>query len=306
MSGAVGDKTLDMAKAVLTAKPASKYDDVLESCYHFPEMYIRAVESARSDWIIYYEPRRPSEDRSSTGGRSAYFATARIVSIEKDPKRDSYFYAYVSDYLEFNHAVPFRKGNYYYEAQLQRDDGKTNKGAFGRAVRNITDQEYDNILESGFDDLLADTRQQYSIHESLEALEIFKRPLIKQIVTRPFRDAMFSKQVKKAYNETCAVTGIKIINGGNRSEVQAAHIWPVHQNGPDSVRNGIALSSTMHWMFDRGLISIEDNYSVLIANDRVPDAVTRLINPQIQLPETSALHPHRKFLQYHRENIFKG
>ena len=296
-----------MAKAIFTAKPDSKYDDLLESCYHFPETYIRAVESALSDWIIYYEPRRPSEDRNSTGGRSAYFATARIVSIEKDPKRNGYFYAYVSDYLEFDRAVPFREGNYYYEAQLKKDDGKTNKGAFGRAVRNITDQEYDNILKSGFDDLFADLHQQeYLIHEPLEELEIFKRPLVKQIVTRPFRDAAFSKQVKKAYNETCAVTGIKIVNGGNRPEVQAAHIWPVHRNGPDSVRNGIALSSTIHWIFDRGLISIEDDYSVLIANDRVPDAVTRLINPRIQLPKMSALRPHHKFLQYHRENIFKG
>ena len=43
-------------------------------------------------------------------------------------------------------------------------------------------------------------------------------------------------------------------NGGGRAEAQAAHIQPVAENGPDSLRNGVALSSTFHWMFDRGLI----------------------------------------------------
>ena len=64
------------------------------------------------------------------------------------------------------------------------------------------------------------------------------------------------------------MTGLRIINGGGRSEVQAAHIRPVASSGPDSVRNGLALSGTAHWMFDRGLLSIGDDYSILIAHDR--------------------------------------
>src|SRR5437016_4011429 len=73
------------------------------------------------------------------------------------------------------------------------------------------------------------------------------------------RDAAFSIAVKAAYQETCAITGFKIINSGGRAEVQAAHIRPVADRGPDSLRNGIALCGTMHWMFDRGLISIDDD-----------------------------------------------
>ena len=67
------------------------------------------------------------------------------------------------------------------------------------------------------------------------------------------------------YGDRCAMSGIKLINGGGRSEAQAAHIRPVAQRGPDSVRNGIALSGTMHWMFDRGLVSIADDYKLLFA-----------------------------------------
>jgi putative restriction endonuclease len=106
----------------------------------------------------------------------------------------------------------------------------------------------------------------------------------------------------------CAMTGLKIINGGGRSEVQAAHIRPVEHRGPDSVRNGIALSGTMHWMFDRGLISVEDDYSLLLAKDRLPDTVGRLLgeNTSLLLPERLEMRPNPKFLDYHRLEVFKG
>jgi putative restriction endonuclease len=54
-----------------------------------------------------------------------------------------------------------------------------------------------------------------------------------------------------------------LINGKGRPEVEAAHIMPVEENGPVSVQNGIALSGTVHWMFDRGLLSMDDDYTIL-------------------------------------------
>lgn len=121
---------------------------------------------------------------------------------------------------------------------------------------------------------------------------------------RPFRDAAFALAVKEAYDKTCAVTG----NGGGRAEVQAAHIKPVASNGPDSVRNGVALCGTAHWMFDRGLVSIDDDFTVLVAKDKVPDPVRRLINPdgRLLVPHRADLQPHRQFLRLHRQSIFKG
>jgi putative restriction endonuclease len=74
------------------------------------------------------------------------------------------------------------------------------------------------------------------------------------LVNRKIRDANFRRLVCEAYDDTCAVTGLRIINGGGRSEVQAAHIWPVAEGGSDAVHNGIALSGTAHWLFDRHLI----------------------------------------------------
>jgi putative restriction endonuclease len=79
--------------------------------------------------------------------------------------------------------------------------------------------------------------------------------------------------------------------------VQAAHIRPIADSGPDSVRNGLAQSGTIHWMFDRGLLSLDDDLTILIAAGRVPDTVKRLINSKrkLLLPERPEIRPHRSF-----------
>jgi putative restriction endonuclease len=208
--------------------------------------------------------------------------------------------------------VPFRERSRYFEAALERGDGKTNKGAFGRAVRAISETEYDLILQAGFTRTLGELSQQHHLGQEPSGLAeepaFFNHPVVEQIVRRPFREAAFATRVKEAYENTCAMTGLKIINGGGRAEVQAAHIRPVAHDGPDSIRNGLALSGTVHWMFDRGLISVGDDWSILVAKGRLPDTITRLLweDRRLQPPKRSSLQPHVQFLRYHREHIFKG
>lgn len=302
-----------MTKAILTTKVNPTYDDLPEERYHFPHTYLRQMEQAVGDWVIYYEPRRSSGDLSSRGGRQAYFAAARLSRIEKDLFRPEHYYAFVADYLEFDRPVPFREGLQYYESSLQRADGQTNKGAFGRAVRSIPDHEYGLILLAGFSKVLGATADQAQTQpapafELGEEITPYERSIVERVVARPFRDAAFAVAVKGAYHDTCAMTGLKIINGGGRSEVQAAHIKPVFDNGPDSIRNGLALSATVHWMFDRGLVSVDDDFSILIAKSRLPDTALRLLNEDRRLivPQRADIRPHRHYLTYHRERVFKG
>lgn len=309
-----------MAKAVLITKVDPTYDDLPEKRYHFPRTYLRQMEAAVGDWVIYYEPRRLSSDPSKIGGRQAYFATARLDSIVQDPKLSDHFYGLISDFLEFDRAVPFKEGSFYYEDGLKKEDGSTNKGAFGRAVRNLPDREYDLILRAGFAHVMGhrerpriapDVPEQpmTGFSEGEQApFEIQPRNMVQTISLRPFRDRAFAVAIKSAYCDTCAVTGLKLINGGGRSEVQAAHIQPVANDGPDSVRNGVALSGTIHWMFDRGLISIDDDFSLLIAKNSMPDAVARLVEPEgrLRVPQRPEHRPHPQFLRYHREHIFKA
>jgi putative restriction endonuclease len=139
-----------MTKAIFTTKVTPSYDDRPEEYYQFPSTYLNQVREAIHDHIIYYEPRRSSADASSRGGRQAYFATARVDGIIGDEARPGHFYALLSGYLDFDHPVPFARNGEYYEAALRKVDGTTNRGAFGRAVRTISEVEFDQILKSGF------------------------------------------------------------------------------------------------------------------------------------------------------------
>lgn len=104
------------------------------------------------------------------------------------------------------------------------------------------------------------------------------------------------------------ISGLRLINGGGRAEVTAAHIRPVEAGGPDIVSNGIALSGTAHWMFDRGLVSLADDLEILDSrqvND--PEAVRSFINKNGHAypPQRAIDRPHPRFLQWHRDNCFK-
>lgn len=297
-----------MTKAIFTTRVDSRYDDLPEVRYHFPRTYLRTAERAIDDWIVYYAPRRTPGNVG--GGRQVYFAIARVTSIESDPDRKGHFYAFVSNYLPFTRPVPFKEDDYYYESGLRRKDGQTNKGAFGRSIRSVPDDEFERILQAGFSDLVIEDRESAQGLDTGLQDELFvsDRPVIHQVVARPFRDAAFRRQIKQAYDNTCAITGIQIINGGGRSEVQAAHIRPVKDQGPDSIRNGIALSGTFHWMFDRGLVSIADDHTILVAEDRIPSRILAMVNPdrRLCLPRPRALAPHPRFIRYHRETVFLG
>lgn len=131
-----------------------------------------------------------------------------------------------------------------------------------------------------------------------------ERRIAQMLVNRKIRDAAFRCGVIDAYDGRCAVTGLRIINGGGKAEAQAAHIWPVAEGGPDVVQNGIALSGTAHWLFDRHLISLTDEYGLLVSHNKVPTELRTLFArhlDRIHLPADRALWPHPTYLQRHRE-----
>jgi putative restriction endonuclease len=297
-----------MSKAIFTTKISSIYDDRPEEYYHFPRTYLAQARSAIGDHIIYYEPRRLSGEDSSRGGRQAYFATAKVDDVVEDLARADHYYAKISGYLSFDRPVPFREGVSYYESVLQKADGSTSKGAFGRAVRNVPEVEFDHILKAGFAGELSPADAAIATNGFDEPAQSYQRPIVELTVSRPFRDRAFMRAVREAYANRCAFTGLKLINGGGRPEVQAAHIKSVAQEGPDSVRNGLALSGTFHWLFDRGLLSVDENHRILVAEGHVPNQIRGLLNTdgKIILPKEESYRPHPYYLRYHREHTFKG
>lgn len=198
------------------------------------------------------------------------------------------------------------------ESLLAHPDGRPRTGgAVQHAVRPLPEEEFSRIVNLGLpEDLEQIEARRYDPpgRDIGEPNVLFERPVIERITRRPYRDVAFRRKVRAAYDNRCALSGLRLRNGGGRPEVQAAHIRPVEHGGSDSARNGLALSGTLHWMFDRGLISVaEDCETILVSRNKVPsDVVQRLLSPEgkIYQPAMPQDRPHPANLTWHRENIF--
>lgn len=298
-----------MAFGVFIHRTDSIYDDVPSERYQFPKQYLTRVQRCKGDWIIYLEP-------SKVKNTKGYFAVAKVQDVVPDPRNADMHLAVIElgTYLDFGDPVPFRDADDVVEQGLLNDLGKIS-GRAQAAVRPLSSTDFARIVERGIgaeDDILPRIGQAGAADGFKEDQTPFQFPSarerVNQLTNRTVRDRNFRKNVLRAYGERCAITGLRLINGGGRAEVEAAHIRPVEHDGPDIVSNGMALSGTAHWMFDRGLVGLSDDLAILIsrqAND--PDAVKSMINNsgELLVPGRPSERPRVEFLTWHRENCFK-
>lgn len=294
-------------KAIFDTKAKSAYDDEITQHYHFPSRYLNVAERCINDWIVYREPR-------AGGGSLAYFATAKVDRIIPDHETPNHFYALMTDYFHFDNPVPWTLDNRYWEEDLRAID-TAQVGVFmrGKSIRAISDFDFQQIVSAGLKQSITSDETpiaEISAYGFSEVGSDFDmrgaRKITEVLVNRKIRDASFRRNVLNAYDGKCSFTNLKILDRKGNSEVQAAHIRSVADNGPDILRNGLALSSTAHWMFDRHLLSLTDDYRLLIAESQIPDRYLRLLkkpNEQIHLPEDERLWPSQTFIEGHR-NIF--
>lgn len=296
-----------MSFGVFMHRVDSIYDDIPAERYQFPAQYLGRAEPCVGDWIVYLEP---SKVRNSRG----YFAVAKVERIVPDPTASGMFLALIEPgtYLDFIRPVPFSGPEGVVERGVLNETGVIS-GRAQAAVRPLSPADFARIVRAGLpeSDIVLpriDEGDEGNLLRELRAPYTIERPIIERLIAKRERKAFFRRAVLQAYEERCAVTGWKLINGGGRAEAEAAHIKPVEHGGPDSIQNGIALSGTAHWMFDRGLIGLSDDLVILISrqvNDR--SSVEAIINKtgRALAPERLTLRPHPAFLEWHREHCFK-
>jgi putative restriction endonuclease len=299
-----------VAFGVFIHRSDSIYEDTPAERYQFPSQYLARVEACIGDWVIYYEPRKAQESRG-------YFAIAKIQQVIPDPGTSGMYIAVVepNSYLDFVNPVPFRDVDGLLERGLLNEQGKIS-GRAQSAVRPISPADFNRVTELGLAEdtaLLPRVDAPSAFPGMQEQQSIFQyeqeRSRVAYLTSRIVRDRIFRRVVLRAYDSRCAITSLKLINGHGRAEVEAAHIRPVEANGPDIISNGLALSGTAHWMFDRGLISVADDHEILISrhvNDTA--GVRAIINKtgRVLVPARAVDQPHPHFLRWHRENCFKA
>lgn len=292
------------AKCVFVTGSHSIYADEPDRFYRFPQRWLNAAAQSVGQWIVYQEPKR--------AGRRSYYAVARVEQIVRDPADPAMYLALIEpgSYLEFGRDVPFQLDGRAVEGGLLNPDGSMNNGYAIQSIRRISDDDFNRIVGLGLldeDELLPREDEQAPVlNKVAEERPKWIGPVDRatQLTERKVRDRQFRKRVLDVYDGRCALTGMKLINGGGRAEAQAAHVMSVEAGGPDTVANGIALSGTVHWMFDRGLIGLSDAGDILLSrkiND--VESVEKLIYPdrRARLPSALGQRPLPRYLAWHRE-----
>jgi len=182
-----------------------------------------------------------------------------------------------------------------------------------RADREIFEEFYTSQEELAFESekVLAQYEQQTIEHkyqnELPELAHMVGEERTSYVKTR-VNQHFFREMVLSNYNSSCAITGINI-----SSLLVASHIkpWAADQQQRLNPANGICLSSLYDKAFDRGLLTIDTDYKIVLSG-QVKEYTTQSFyathfgmveHQSIALP--GKYLPNAEFLEWHRENVFE-
>jgi HNH endonuclease len=116
---------------------------------------------------------------------------------------------------------------------------------------------------------------------------------------------IFRVQVLDAYGRACAVTGEHSL-----PVIEAAHIRPFALGGEHAVRNGLALRTDLHRLFDRGYVTIDDAQRLVVGKRLKADydngrSYYGLHGKPLDIP-TGPARPDPSALAWHRGHVFLG
>ncbi len=119
------------------------------------------------------------------------------------------------------------------------------------------------------------------------------------------RNGIFKKLIPRIYNYTCCISGFRVESTSGIQMIDACHIVPFSESYDDTITNGISLCPNLHRAFDRGLISIDDDYKVLVSDVFYESdsnySIRVFENKKIELPENQKYLPSKVSLAKHRE-----
>lgn len=120
------------------------------------------------------------------------------------------------------------------------------------------------------------------------------------------RDGAFRRIVTLSYDYRCAFCGYQVINSLAENIVDGAHIKPFSQFYDDRINNGLSLCKNHHWAFDRFWFTLNDDYTIMIAEDLREDSPNGIPMKDFQgksilLPSNPSYSPRPDAITWHRQ-----
>jgi len=107
--------------------------------------------------------------------------------------------------------------------------------------------------------------------------------------------AEFRSGLMRAYDNRCAISDCDV-----EVVLQAAHIRAVKDGGDHSSRNGLLLRSDLHNLFDSGLITISDKFTVIVSRQIRGGHYGEIHGRKLRLPAHSSDRPRLVDVRRHR------
>lgn len=115
------------------------------------------------------------------------------------------------------------------------------------------------------------------------------------------------KYPENAYGRRCAVSGERTVPA-----LEAAHIKPYAESGPHAIANGLLLRSDIHRLFDRGYLTVAEDYSVEVSR-RIKEEYEngrdyyRYHGQKLEvLPARIQEQPGGGYLRWHNEHVYRA
>lgn len=188
-----------------------------------------------------------------------------------------------------------------------KNSGKLDKMIFEEFYNNweklATESEI--LIGKLFENESTDTNQEDFKKDDWKIIEgLEKAAIIKTRVNQSF----FRKTVLASYKNKCCITELSVPN-----LLIASHIvpWSKDQKNRVNPHNGLCLNPLHDMAFDKGFITIDKNYRVIVSKEIknltpkkvFEDYFYRYENQKIILPDKFL--PFKEFLEFHNNNIFE-
>lgn len=177
------------------------------------------------------------------------------------------------------------------------DEFNSNKDELFYESERILAEYQNQTIENKYSEILQDINWNIQGEEKVRAVKM-------RVNQNVFRQIILNN-----YSSKCAISGINI-----PELLNASHIIPWSKNKLERLNpsNGICLSKLYDSAFDRGLIGINTDYSIIISPKLMEYENAHyfakhfgcLKKQKLNLPER--FFPNKKFLEYHLDSIFQS
>ena len=118
-----------------------------------------------------------------------------------------------------------------------------------------------------------------------------------------FNTVSFRDFIMVGYDNLCAITGM-VIRYESYMNLEAAHIKPKSHGGLFLPNNGMALCRDLHWAFDKGFFTLDDDLKVVVHPKIESEYLNSFNGKQIRIPSNQFFVPDLDNVRYHRENVY--